>query len=134
MFKLYLCVYTLHTVSFGTEPISMVTIPMHQNVNSSDSASFNCSAPGSSIEIIWQYNGETYTMANSNLNIEVKNIISASIVSSALMIRSVTVSGSVSCVVHQRFDGSTDPNFNNAHFMNALPDNDVHGNFSFIDQ
>ena len=108
----------------------MVTTPKYQNVNNSDSASFNCSARGSSIEIIWQYNGDNYTMADSNSNIEVKseNVsvvngdVSALIVSSTLMIRSVTVGDSVSCVVRQRFDGRIDPDFNISNFMNHLPE------------
>ena len=119
-------------MSFGTEPISMVTSPEHQMVSSSNSASFNCSARGSSIEIIWQYNGDNYTMADSNTIITVNNKrasevngnVSADIVCSTLMIRSVTASGSVSCVVRQRFDGSIDSSLNNFNFMNDLSDNE----------
>ena len=73
----------------------MVTTPENQRVNSSDSASFNCSARGSSIEIIWQYNGDNYTMADSNAIITVKNErasemngdVSADIVCSTLIAR-----------------------------------------------
>ena len=122
-------------MSFGTEPISMVTTPENQNLmfNGSNSASFNCSARGSSIEIIWQYNGFNYTMTDSNTIITVKNErasemngdVSADIVCSTLMIRSVTIYDSVSCVVRQRFDGSIDPDFNNALFVNGFPDNEM---------
>ena len=111
----------------------MVTSPEHQMVSSSNSASFNCTARGSSIEIIWQYNGNSYTMADSNTIITVKNKrasevngnVSADIVCSTLMVRSVTISSSVSCVVRQRFDGSIDPDFNNALFVNGFPDNEM---------
>ena len=120
-------------MSIGTEPISMVTTPENQRVNSGDPASFNCTARGSNIKIIWQYSGDNYTMDYSNAIITVKNQrasvvngnVSADFVRSTLMIRSVTISGSVSCVVHQRFDGSIDPDFNNALFMNGFPDNEL---------
>ena len=116
-------------MSFGTEPISMVTTPENQRVNSSDSASFNCSARGSSIAIIWQYNGKNYTMANSNSNVTVKNEsvpvmngdVSADNVYSTLMIKSATDNASVNCVVRQIFDGSIDPTFNNENFAKGLP-------------
>ena len=109
-----------------------MTTPEHQTVNYNDPASFNCSARGSSIEIIWQYNEDNYTMANSNLNIkvlesisEVNGGVSVRIVYSTLMIRSVTVGDSVSCFIGQRFDGSIDPDFNNEYFANALLDNET---------
>ena len=120
-------------MTFGTEPISMVNTPENQRVNSSDSASFNCSARGSSIEIIWQYNGENYTMANSNSNIEVNNTsvlevngdVSADTVYSTLMINSVTANANVNCVVRQIFDGSIDPTFNNEDFAKGLQANEI---------
>ena len=119
-------------MSFGTEPISMVNTPENQRVNSGDSASFNCTARGSSIEIIWKYNEDYYTMANSNPNIEViqsvsevNGDVSADTVYSTLMINSVTANASVSCVVRQRFDGSIDPTFNNVNFANGLPADEI---------
>ena len=114
---------TLYCMLIYIEPISLMTTADPQNVTEGNSAVFYCSARGSSIEIIWQYNERNYTMNDPREKILVMNDFSTSdVVSSTLTIQEAMMTGIVTCIVRQSFDGSINDTLSNDNFDNDLQD------------
>ncbi len=81
-------------------------------------ATFECAANGTSIEIQWLYNGDTYTADDANVT---TSRIDSAYVRSILKLSSPSSNGSVICIVRQSFDG-TISSLNNKDFNNSLPE------------
>ncbi len=96
--------------------LSIEDAPDNQTVSADSSATFECAANGTSIEIKWTYNGDTYTANDEN----VTSHVDLAYVRSMLKISSPS-NGSVICIVRQSFDG-TISSLNNKDFSNTLPE------------
>ncbi|XP_064389992.1 hepatocyte growth factor receptor-like isoform X4 [Halichondria panicea] len=97
-------------------PLSIDVAPVSQNVSAGTPVTFVCAAEGTSIDIIWLYDGNTYTANNENVNI---SSVDSAYVRSELELSSPSSSGSVICIVRQLFDGTNSLDNNN--FNNNLP-------------
>ncbi len=88
---------------------------------------FECAANGTSIEIIWMYDGDNYTADDANIN---TSQIDSAYVRSILELSSPSSSGSVICIVRQLFDGTI--MLDNNDFDNNLPDQNTSSTAQFI--
>ncbi len=99
-------------------PLSIDVALVTQIVSTGSPATFECAANGTSIEIQWLYNGDTYTADDANVT---TSRIDSAYVRSILKLSSPSSSGSVICIVRQSFDG-TISSLNNKDFNNSLPE------------
>ncbi len=104
-------------INITAVPLSIDVALVTQIVSAGSPATFECAAEGTSIEIIWMYNGDTFTADNANVT---TSRIDSANVRSILEISSSSSSGSVICIVRQSFDGTI--LLNNSNFDNSLPE------------
>ncbi len=97
-------------------PLSIDGALVTQTMSAGSSVTFECAANGTSVEIIWMYDGDTYTADDVNVN---TSRIDSAYVQSILKLSSPSSSGSVICIVRQSFDGTI--SLNNNDFNNNLP-------------
>ncbi|XP_064389993.1 uncharacterized protein LOC135337904 [Halichondria panicea] len=98
-------------------PLLLDVALVTQTVSTGSSVTFECAAEGTSIEIIWLYDGNTYTADDANVT---TSRIDSAYVRSILELSSPSSSGSVICIVRQSFDGTI--SLNNNDFNNNLPE------------
>ncbi len=98
-------------------PLLLDVALVTQTVSTGSSVTFECAAEGTSIEIIWLYDGNTYTADDANVT---TSLIDSAYVRSILELSSPSSSGSVICIVRQSFDGTI--SLNNNDFNNNLPE------------
>ncbi len=98
-------------------PLSIDVALVTQTVSAGSPVTFECAAEGTSVEIQWLYNGDTYTADDTNVT---TSRIDSAYVRSILELSSPSSSGSVICIVRQLFDGTI--SLNNNDFSNSLPE------------
>ncbi len=106
-----------NNIIFVAVPLSIDVALVSQTVSAGSLVTFECAANGTSIEIIWMYNGDTFTADDANVT---TSRIGLAYVRSILELSSPSSSGFVICIVRQSFDGTI--LLNNNDFYNCLPE------------
>ncbi len=91
-------------------PLSIDEAPESQQVDHRSEAVFHCSASGTSIDIVWGYDGMNYTSDANDCSPDSQSSVcvieeGSSNLRSSLVITSVSMNGTVFCFARQSFDG-----------------------------